>query len=103
MDSDLTQDGKMTQGSFASRSVGHLAGMVIRGNRKWGAVGKREITDGKAQHACPCEEVLKCLIWHMPSVPSPASGVLTWLLSQSCEDDLGPGSNEIPRASFAAF
>lgn len=67
------------------------------------AVGKQEITDGKNQHACPWEEVFKCLIWRMPSVPSPASGVLTRLLSQSCEDDLGPGSNEIPGASFAAF
>lgn len=98
LDSDLTQGGKMTQGSFASRSLGHLAGRW-----KWGAVGKQEITDGKAQHACPWEEVFKCLIWRMPSVPSPASGVLTRLLSQSCEDDLGPGSNEIPGASFAAF
>lgn len=93
----------MTQGSFASRSLGHLAGMVVRGNRKWGAVGKQEITDRKAQHVCPWEEVFKCLIWRMPSVPSPASGVLTRLLSQSCEDDLGPGSSEIPGASFTTF
>lgn len=66
MDSDLTQGGKMTQGSFASRSLGRLAGMEVRGNRKWGAVGKQEITDGKAQHVCPWEEVFKRLIWRMP-------------------------------------